>query len=67
MPPLTAIGLVAVTDLGSLHRSTTANLRSVRGRKVEQGSGAPAIGVLEGPNAVPECTTVGGEPGRVVW
>lgn len=66
MAPLTAIGLVAVAVLGSLQRSTTASLRSGRGRKVEHGRGAPAMGVLEGPSAVPECTTVGGEPGRGV-
>lgn len=58
--------MVALVDLGSLQRSTTASLRSGRGRNVEHGRGAPRSGVVEGPKDTPECTTEGGDPGRGV-
>lgn len=65
-PPLRFMGVVALADLGSLQRSTTASLRSGRGKNVEHGRGAPRSGVVEGPKDPPECTTAGGDPGRGV-
>lgn len=62
-PPLRFIGVVALADFGSLQRSTTASLRSGRGKNVEHGRGAPKSGVAEGPKDPPECSTAGGDPG----
>lgn len=64
-PPLLPV-LMTFSGFGLFQRSTTASLRSWRGKKVEQGMGPSSNGLFEGPRAMAECPVVGGDPGNMV-
>lgn len=63
-PALPAV--MTFSGFGLFQRSTTASLRSCRGKKVEQGMGPSSKGLFEGPRAIAECPVVGGVPGSMV-